>query len=83
MPPSDPLPDWLLQQRREIGDRVRDTRKQANLTQEQLAGLAFLERRTIWRIEHGRASTPVDVLLNIARILGVAPSELFPDERAE
>lgn len=82
MPSRDPLPDWLQQQRREIGTRIRDARLWANLTQEQLAGLLGVERRTVVRLELAITSPPLDRLLAIAHALGVAPASLLPDEPA-
>lgn len=35
--PREPDPDWIIEQRRAIGDRVRAIREHVNLTQEQLA----------------------------------------------
>lgn len=54
-----------------------------NLTQEGLAGLVAVERRTILRIELGLHSPPLDRILHIAHALDVPPSELMPDTRAE
>lgn len=79
MPPRDPLPDWLLAQRRQVGARIRDARIQANLTQEALAERVGVERRTIVRIELGITSPPLDRILAIARALGVPSGSLMPD----
>lgn len=76
--PSDPPPNWLLQQRRDIGTRVRAARVQVGLTQEGLAGRIHVERRTIVRIELGITSPSLDRVLRIAHELGVPPAELMP-----
>ncbi|MFI9465777.1 helix-turn-helix domain-containing protein [Streptomyces xiamenensis] len=76
--PQDPLPEWLRDQRLEVGRRVREARVWANLTQEALAHRLGVERTTIVRIELGITSPPVDRLLAIARELGVPPSQLLP-----
>ncbi|MEU1805817.1 helix-turn-helix transcriptional regulator [Streptomyces sp. NPDC019937] len=78
MHPTDPLPDWLRQWRHEIGTRMRDARMHRNLTQEALAELVGVERRTILRIELGLHSPSTDRILYIARALDVAPAELMP-----
>lgn len=69
--PSDPLPVWVLQRRRAIGDRIRETRLRRNLTQETLAEHCDLDRKTINRIEGGMASPLLDHLLLIADALDV------------
>jgi transcriptional regulator with XRE-family HTH domain len=79
VPTRDPQPDWLLAQRQEVGARIRDLRIQANLTQEALAELVGVERRTINRIELGITSPPLDRILTIARALDVPPGGLMPD----
>jgi len=75
---QDPPPDWLTAWRREVGDRIRQQRRDAGLTQEQLAGLIYVERRTIHRIEAGTVSPPLDRILQIAYALGIEPAALLP-----
>ncbi|MFD1832389.1 helix-turn-helix domain-containing protein [Streptomyces desertarenae] len=76
----DPPPDWLTAWRREVGARIRNYRRAAGLSQEQLAGLLYMERRTIHRLEAGATSPPLDRILHIARVLEVSPASLLPDE---
>lgn len=76
--PSDPPPDWLRRQRRDIGNRIRSARVHAGLTQEGLAGRIHVERRTVVRIELGITSPPLDRILCIARALDVPPADLMP-----
>ncbi|MFE9921547.1 helix-turn-helix domain-containing protein [Streptomyces sp. NPDC005774] len=68
--PSDPLPAWVLTRRRAIGDRVRAARIERKLSQEKLAELSGLDRKTVNRIEQGHG-TLVDHLLLIAHALDV------------
>ncbi|MFJ1995340.1 helix-turn-helix transcriptional regulator [Streptomyces asiaticus] len=75
--PTDPLPAWVLQQRRRVGDRVRDLREERELSQEQLAELAGLSRHTIYRIELAQYGTSIDHLALIARALRVEIAALF------
>lgn len=75
--PNDPLPDWVLQQRRRVGERVRDLREARGLSQERLAELTKLSRHTIYRIELAQYGTSIDHLALIARVLKVEVSALF------
>ena len=61
--PSDPLPEWVLTRRREIG-------------QEQLAERVDLDRKTVNRIEQGTYGTSVDHLIRIAHALDVPLADL-------
>ncbi|MFG3273113.1 helix-turn-helix domain-containing protein [Streptomyces luteogriseus] len=74
--PSAPPPDWILRRRRIVGDRIRDARLHANLTQEKLAELAGLDRQSINRIEQAAASPKLDNLFRIADALQVPLSDL-------
>ncbi|MFK0062603.1 helix-turn-helix domain-containing protein [Streptomyces werraensis] len=74
--PSDPPPAWVLTRRRQIGDRIRAARTGRKLSQETLAELAGLDRKTINRIELGVHATSVDHLLLIADALDVHLAEL-------
>lgn len=70
------MPDWVLLQRRAIGDHVRAERTRQKLTQERLAENAGLDRKTVNRIEQGTHATLIDHLTLIARALGVPLSDL-------
>jgi transcriptional regulator with XRE-family HTH domain len=80
--PAEQPPDWLLQQRRDIGRRIRQAREQRGLSQEQLAHTAGISRQTMYRAELGTHSTGIDALLKIARVLGVSVAELMPNGEA-
>ena len=74
--PSAPTPDWVLARRRAIGDRIREVRRDANLTQEKLAELAGMDRQAINRIEQGHQAAIVDNLIRIADALDVPLADL-------
>jgi transcriptional regulator with XRE-family HTH domain len=74
--PSAPPPDWILQRRRLVGDRIRNAREDAGLTQEMLAELAGLDRQAINRIEQAHASPKLDNLFRIADALNVPLADL-------
>lgn len=75
--PREPDPDWILQKRRAIGDRVRLQREYADLTQEQLSFRTGIPRLTVQRIESGATDARIGWLLRIARDLGVPLSRLL------
>ena len=54
-----------------IGQRVRDTRKRQNLTQEQLAATAGVGVRFIRELEHGKDSCHIGKVLLILAMLGI------------
>lgn len=60
-----------------FGERVRDLRRQAGLTQQALADRAGLDRVAINRIEHGTREIGVGRVPLLAVALGVAPGDLF------
>lgn len=74
--PSEPLPAWVLDRRRAIGDTIRAARTAKRLSQEQLGELTDLDRKTINRIEQGIHGTNIDHLILIAGALGVPLAEL-------
>ncbi|MFI1701935.1 helix-turn-helix transcriptional regulator [Streptomyces bobili] len=74
--PPDPLPPWVLDRRRAVGDNIRAARGARKLSQEQLAELAGSDRKTINRIEQGTHSTDLDRLLLIAHALDTPLSDL-------
>ena len=74
--PADPLPEWVPPARRAIGDRIRAARTACKLTQETLAELTGLDRKTINRIEQGAYATSVDHLLLIAHALDTPLADL-------
>jgi transcriptional regulator with XRE-family HTH domain len=75
VPPAE-QPQWILDARRVLGDRVRVQRLHLNLTQERLAELTGIDRSTIQRIEYGGESK-ISHLLLIARELRVHVRDLL------
>jgi transcriptional regulator with XRE-family HTH domain len=73
---SVPPSDFVLARRRAIGACIRDTRLYVNLTQQQLAERAGMDRQAINRIEQGHQSPILDNLLRIAEGLGVPLADL-------
>lgn len=74
------LPDddqWLQQERRRIGDRIRSVRMNRNLTQEQVFLAVPLTRSFYQEIEAGQANPSLETLLRIARVIRVPIGDLL------
>ncbi|MFI0032028.1 helix-turn-helix domain-containing protein [Streptomyces albidoflavus] len=76
MPPQD-HPTWLLDERRALGDRIRERRMWCNLTQERLAFAAGVSRDTVQRIERGTSDPRYSQLARIARALDTPLADLL------
>ncbi|CAM5588164.1 helix-turn-helix domain-containing protein [Streptomyces purpurascens] len=74
--PLDPLPDWVLARRRVIGDRIREVRRRAGLSQVQLAERVGLDHKTIHRYETAQRAPSLTELLLIADALSVPLADL-------
>ena len=66
------------QVRERIGNRIAALRKQARLTQEQLADRAGLQRTHVGRIEAGRYAVTLEVVQAIAQALGMTVDIIDP-----
>ncbi len=60
-----------------FGDRVRDLRKRAGLSQEKLGERCDLHRTEIGRLEQGEANPQLATIEKVARGLGVELGVLF------
>lgn len=67
------------QHRRIVGEKIRHYRKQAHLTQEELAEKADLHHNFIGEVERGNMETSLTSLLKIARALRVKIRDLVGD----
>ena len=63
--------------RRALGEAIRNSRKQAELTQETLAEKTGLSVVFISLLENGHRTVSVDALLRIAKALGVRGRDLI------
>ncbi|WP_326700189.1 helix-turn-helix domain-containing protein [Streptomyces sp. NBC_01754] len=70
------LPEWAVTRRRELGQRLGDTRRAAGMSQEHLGDLIGVERRTIQRYEAGTRDPRYTDLLLLANALGVDLADL-------
>lgn len=69
-------PAWVLTHRRAIGERIREARLNANLTQVRLGDLVGVDHKTIHRIEHGASDPSLGLLLQIAHAVRVPLADL-------
>ncbi|MET9098282.1 helix-turn-helix domain-containing protein [Streptomyces antibioticus] len=76
MPSAKPQPPWVLAQRQVLGDAIRASREHANLTQDEVALRAGMDRSGLVRIELGQRSPTTDTLIRIAAAIGITVSEL-------
>jgi len=60
-----------------IGDKLRETRKYALLTQQQLADKSGVDIATIVRIERNQVEPQARTIRKLAQALGVEPHELL------
>jgi transcriptional regulator with XRE-family HTH domain len=60
-----------------LGDRIREHRVYANHTQESLAELTGIDRRTLQRIERGESDPRYGHLLRITAALGLQVADLL------
>jgi HTH-type transcriptional regulator/antitoxin HipB len=54
-----------------IGELLRQRRRDLGLTQEQVAGIAGVNRRVLGELERGKATVQLGIALEIARVLGL------------
>ncbi|MFJ5804885.1 helix-turn-helix transcriptional regulator [Streptomyces sp. NPDC093093] len=76
---NDPPPTWAVARRRAIGSRLRDARIAADLSQERLAELAGIDRKTVVRLEGGSSDVRLTIWLLLARALNVPLAELVKE----
>jgi transcriptional regulator with XRE-family HTH domain len=60
-----------------FGEALRQARKAAGISQEELAFEAKLDRTYVSQLENGHKSPTVEVLFRLAPVLGMAASELI------
>lgn len=69
-------PDWIIERRRELGERIADLRAAAHQTQESLAETTGISRSTLQRIESGEGDPRYGELLRIAAALDTRVSAI-------
>ena|SRR4030065_1184715 len=67
--------------RKELGARIRELRKSAGFTQEELGEKADLNYKFIGELERGQVNVSLDSIVRIAEALGVKTGDLFSAEK--
>ncbi|MBM4136004.1 MAG: helix-turn-helix transcriptional regulator [Nitrospira sp.] len=67
--------------RKELGERIRELRKIAGITQEELGEKSELSYKFIGELERGQVNVSVDSIARIADALGVKIGDLFFKEK--
>ena len=62
-----------------LAQKIKNVRKQANISQEQIALIADVDRSFISRLERGVANPSYLLLLQISKALNVSVKDLIPD----
>ena len=63
-----------------LGEKIKEFRENAGLTQEALADKMNVQRNTVWRWENQKANLKADNVQKLSTILNVEPSELIEDD---
>ena len=63
--------------------KIREARKRANITQEELAALLDINRATLSKYETGVIEPTLSQLVRIAEELNISPTVLLPDSMVE
>lgn len=63
----------------EVGERIRECRKKAGISQEELAEQIGVNNNTIYRAESGMYAVSIDTFFAIAEVLKVPLIELCPE----
>ncbi len=74
-PPDDD--DWTIRQRQILAARVRDERRDQNLTQEDVYLAAGISRYALQEIESGEGNPKLITLMRIAWVLDIHVSDLL------
>lgn len=61
-----------------LGNRIREARIKATLTQETFANFVKLSRASVVNIEKGRQHPPIHLLWDIAKVLNIQVNDLLP-----
>lgn len=63
-----------------FGNRLREVREEAGISQEKLAELSTLHRTYVSSVERGKRNISIENIERLALALGVAMRDLMPDD---
>ncbi len=63
--------------KQQFGEQVRELRKSAGFTQEELADAAELDRSYVGSVERGERNLSIENVCRLALAIGVSPAEFF------
>ncbi|WP_347278119.1 helix-turn-helix domain-containing protein [Gordonibacter faecis] len=69
--------------RRQLGQRIVETRKAQNISQKQLALMSNINQGYLSEVENGISNISINKLFRIADALGISPSYLFTEPEIE
>lgn len=64
----------------EFKDRLKQHRQDNNLTQDELADKSYVSRQAISKYETGRGYPSIDILTELAKLMGISVDELLTRE---
>jgi XRE family transcriptional regulator, regulator of sulfur utilization len=67
--------------RKDVGKRIRDLRKSADLTQEKLGEISGLSYKFIGEVERGQVNISLDSLEKIVKALRIKIRDIFSEEK--
>jgi transcriptional regulator with XRE-family HTH domain len=56
---------------KDLGEAIKDRRKELDITQPHLAELAQISINTLYKLEKGQGNPTVEVILKLAKVLGM------------
>lgn len=66
-----------------VGKRIKTLRKEKNLTAAQLANIVGVTQSALTKLENGDSGKRFEILVRLARALGVSIDALFPEMDAQ
>ena len=56
---------------KDLGEAIKDRRKELDITQPHLAELAQISINTLYKLEKGQGNPTIEVILKLAKVLGM------------
>ena len=67
-------------EKNEVGQKIRELRKKANLTQQELAGMIGIKQSDLSRMENGEYRVSLSALVKILGVLDMTVGEFFGEQ---